>query len=135
MIRYLILFLLLCTSTVFSQDTIPRYWIGFTDKINSNYTLNNPLGYLSERAILRREKQAILIDSLDLPVSQLYIQSVLAAGDFELWAISKWLNGQESISNGIAFTFWCKTSKPEPEIKVIHKKTMFPALKAKWKHT
>ncbi len=93
MIRYLILFLLLCTSTVFSQDTIPRYWIGFTDKINSNYTLNNPLGYLSERAILRREKQAILIDSLDLPVSQLYIQSVLAAGDFELWAISKWLNG------------------------------------------
>ena len=93
MIRCLILFLLLCTATIFSQDTIPRYWIGFTDKINSNYTLNNPLSYLSERAILRREKQAILIDSLDLPVSQLYIQSVLAAGDFEVWAISKWMNG------------------------------------------
>ena len=93
MIRCSILFLLLCTATIFSQDTIPRYWIGFTNKINTNYTLNNPLDYLSERAILRREKQAILLDSLDLPVSQLYVQAVLAAGNFELWATSKWMNG------------------------------------------
>ena len=93
MIRCSILFLLLCTATIFSQDTIPRYWIGFTNKINTNYTLNNPLDYLSERAILRREKQAILLDSSDLPVSQLYVQAVLAAGNFELWATSKWMNG------------------------------------------
>ena len=86
MIRVFSLFLLLCCATVFSQDTIPRYWIGFTDKNSTNFSLNNPQEYLSERAVLRRDNQSILIDTLDFPVSQVYIQSILSAGDFNLWA-------------------------------------------------
>ena len=93
MIRVHFLILMLCCSTIFSQDTIPRYWIGFTDKANTSHVLNNPLEYLSERAISRRDNQSILIDTFDLPVSQIYIQSILSAGNFNLWATSKWLNG------------------------------------------
>lgn len=72
-----------------SQD---YFWVAFTDKNNSEYSLSNPEKYLSERAIERRIKQNILIDSLDLPVILNYIDSVLNLGA-ELVHSSKWLNG------------------------------------------
>ena len=68
------------------------FWIGFTDKNNSEYSLNNPEMYLSERAIQRRINQNIPIDSLDLPVNKNYIDSVLTL-DVEFVHASKWLNG------------------------------------------
>ncbi|WP_167619314.1 S8 family serine peptidase [Maribellus sediminis] len=69
------------------------YWIGFTDKNHSAYSLDAPEDYLSERAIQRREKQNIPIDSLDLPVNSIYIDSILKVADVELVHASKWLNG------------------------------------------
>jgi serine protease AprX len=69
-----------------------RYWIQFTDKGNSPYTLANPSAYLSPRAINRRTAQGLAIDSLDLPVTPSYIDSVLATG-VTVRARSKWLNG------------------------------------------
>lgn len=69
-----------------------RYWIQFTDKGNSPYTLANPSAYLSPRAISRRAAQGLAIDSLDLPVTPSYINSVLATG-VTVRARSKWLNG------------------------------------------
>lgn len=68
------------------------YWVEFTNKNSSEYSLSNPEKYLSERAIQRRAKQNISIDSLDLPVNSNYIDSVLSIG-VELIHSSKWLNG------------------------------------------
>ncbi len=68
------------------------YWVGFTDKKNSPYSLSDPAEYLSERAISRREKQNIAIDSLDLPVNPFYINQVIRPG-VSLVHKSKWLNG------------------------------------------
>lgn len=68
------------------------YWIGFTDKHNSEFSLDNPEAYLSVRAIERRNKQNVPIDSLDLPVNQFFIDSVLTL-DVEFVHASKWLNG------------------------------------------
>ena len=68
------------------------YWIGFTDKNDTEYSLAFPEDYLSMRAIERRERQNIEIDSLDLPVNQKYITKVLNLGA-ELLNTSKWLNG------------------------------------------
>ena len=68
------------------------YWIAFADKNNSPYSLSFPEDYLSERAILRREKQGIAIDSLDLPVNPVYVQEVLKLEAFLVHS-SKWLNG------------------------------------------
>ncbi len=72
-----------------SQD---YYWVAFTDKNNSQFSLSNPEEYLSEGALKRRAKQNIAIDSFDLPVNAPYIQQVLNLGA-EYVHSSKWLNG------------------------------------------
>lgn len=74
------------------------YWIGFTNKNNTEYSLDNPAEYLSERSIQRRIKQNIPIDSLDLPVNQNYIDSVLSV-NVQFVHASKWLNGITVSSN------------------------------------
>jgi serine protease AprX len=69
-----------------------RYIIRFTNKGNNAFTLSNPTAYLSQRAIDRRTRYHIAIDSLDLPVTKSYIDSVLASGSVTLLNASKWLN-------------------------------------------
>jgi serine protease AprX len=68
------------------------YWIGFTNKANSPWSLQNPEAYLSQRAIERRESQSISVDSLDLPVNTSYVAGVLQLGATLVHA-SKWMNG------------------------------------------
>lgn len=89
--RNFLLWLLIFAGTVpvFAQN---YYWVGFTNKNNTAYSLSDPGKYLSERAIQRRAHQHIAIDSLDLPVNGNYIESVTALG-VELVNTSKWLNG------------------------------------------
>lgn len=69
-----------------------RYWIEFTDKNNSPFSLSNPSAYLSQRAIQRRLRQGIAIDSSDLPVNPAYLDSLIAKGA-SIRHKSKWLNG------------------------------------------
>lgn len=69
-----------------------RYWIEFTDKNNSPFSISNPAAYLSQRAIQRRQRQGIPIDSTDLPVNPAYLDSLIAKGA-TVRHKSKWLNG------------------------------------------
>jgi len=82
---FFVSFLILSTS---AQN---YFRIAFSDKNNSSFTLDRPEDYLSERAIQRRVNQNIEIDSLDLPVNQSYIDSVLTL-DVSFVHASKWLN-------------------------------------------
>ncbi len=68
------------------------YWVGFTDKQGTVGTLSEPEQYLSERAIQRRIRQNIAIDSTDLPVSKLYTDSLHRLG-YKILFVSKWNNG------------------------------------------
>ncbi|HDR51901.1 MAG TPA: hypothetical protein ENN90_09850, partial [Mariniphaga anaerophila] len=68
------------------------YWVGFTDKNDSPWSLSMPEAYLSERAIQRRTDQNIPIDSLDLPVNSTYMMQVIQLGAKFIHS-SKWLNG------------------------------------------
>ncbi|MGE0018283.1 MAG: S8 family serine peptidase [Draconibacterium sp.] len=77
---------------VFEGRAQNYYWVGFTDKNNSEFALSDPGKYLSERAIQRRQRQQIAIDSLDLPVNKSYIKAVTDLG-VEFFHSSKWLNG------------------------------------------
>ncbi|MCQ2606755.1 MAG: S8 family serine peptidase [Bacteroidales bacterium] len=87
----------LCISFIFalssfSQNFIEgRYRITFKDKKNSPYSIENPQGFLSAKAIERREKFNIEITEQDIPVNPQYIASVT-----ELGAVfcnsSKWFN-------------------------------------------
>ncbi len=70
----------------------PRYVIAFTDKHNTPYQLDKPADYLSARALQRRARQHIPIDSTDLPVNPAYIDSVLQAGNIELLYTLRWSN-------------------------------------------
>ena len=68
------------------------YWVQFTDKNDSPYSLDAPEQYLSQRALDRRARQGIAIDEYDLPVNPAYLEAVEACGA-ELLNPSKWLNG------------------------------------------
>lgn len=81
----------LCTSA-FAQIGPDLYFIEFTDKNNTPYSLDNPQEYLSQRAIDRRQAQNIAIDSLDLPVNPSYIVALQELG-LEIVNPTKWLNG------------------------------------------
>jgi hypothetical protein len=74
------------------EETAPgRFRIEFTDKDNSPFSIDAPQGFLSERAILRRENQDIPIGFNDLPVNTDYIDSIRNAGAVVL-TVSKWFN-------------------------------------------
>jgi hypothetical protein len=69
-----------------------RYIIRLQDKANNAFTLNNPSAYLTQRAIARRVRYNIAVDSTDLPVSGRYIDSIRLAGAVTILNTSKWLN-------------------------------------------
>jgi hypothetical protein len=74
--------------TAFSQN---RYVIHLTDKNNSPFSVSNPLAYLSQRSIDRRNHQGISVDITDLPVNPSYVQGISGTGATVLNK-SKWLN-------------------------------------------
>ncbi len=90
--RLFFLIFLTSMTTAFNGWCQSFYWVGFTDKENSPWSLSEPEEYLSQRAIERRERQHVEIDSLDLPVNPSYISQVLRPG-VTLVHSSKWLNG------------------------------------------
>jgi serine protease AprX len=75
-----------------AQENADVYWIRFTDKNQNLYDIFSPEDFLSPASLQRREKQNISIDSLDLPVSQFYLDSLENANIFVRYS-SKWLNG------------------------------------------
>ncbi len=83
---------LIFSSLVSAQLAPGKYWISFTDKENSPYSLDAPEEYLSSRAIERRANQDIEIQITDLPVNPDYINQVLALGEMQLLFSSKWFN-------------------------------------------
>ena len=76
----------------FTQIAPDKYFIAFTDKNNSPYSLSEPLEYLSQRAIDRRDRQGIDIDMRDIPCNPSYIQGVKDIG-VTILNPTKWLNG------------------------------------------
>lgn len=72
----------------FAQD---RYAVFFKFKPQKEFSLANPSKFLTDKAIQRRGRENIPVDSLDLPVSSSYIQGLLPYSQ-ELLYVSKWLN-------------------------------------------
>ncbi len=70
----------------------PKLIVQLKDKANNTFSLNNASQFLSARAIQRRTRYNIPIDSADLPVTQRYIDSLRLAGNVTVLSTSKWLN-------------------------------------------
>jgi len=74
------------------QAQFSRHIIELTDKKGTIHALSNPQTFLSSEAIARRKQFNIAIDSTDLPVSKVYLDSIAKAGKVEILNSSKWLN-------------------------------------------
>ena len=91
--RKLISFLaiaLLATGASAEQDTL-KYRISLKDKAATEYSLKKPEKCLSAKAIERRRKQNLPIDSTDLPVCRKYIDEIRKQG-VKIVVTGKWDN-------------------------------------------
>ncbi len=68
---------ILFSNFISAQVAPDKYWIRFTDKNNSPYSINNPEEFLSQKAIDRRIIQGIPVVENDLPVNPSYITAVI----------------------------------------------------------
>jgi hypothetical protein len=89
--KKLIFLIILLQALFLHAQTQQKYWIQFTDKNNSPYSISNPSAYLSARAIARRTKYNIPVQLNDLPPNPNYIDSVLSKG-VQLLNRCGWLN-------------------------------------------
>ena len=73
-----------------AQDTL-KYRISLTDKAETEYSLKKPQKFLSKKAIERRKRQGLRIDSTDLPVCKTYIDAIRNVG-VKIVVTGKWDN-------------------------------------------
>ena len=83
-------FVLLAAGASAQQDTL-KYRISLKDKAATEYSLKKPEKYLSAKAIERRRKQNLPIDSTDLPVCRKYIDEIRKQG-VKIVVTGKWDN-------------------------------------------
>ncbi len=73
------------------NDDLGYYWVSFTEKSDTAYTLENPLKYLSSKALERRIRHRIPINEQDLPVNRVFVQKLQEMGA-DIHSTSRWLN-------------------------------------------
>jgi len=99
--KKLLLFFMFVTCSFFAQEKEDA-WLFFKDKPNESVFLNNPLSILSQRALDRRIKQQISLDSKDVPIDIDYFNQIKIDTSVVVLGKSKWLNAlhiQGSIDN------------------------------------
>ena len=72
------------------QDTL-KYRVSLTDKNATEYSLSKPKEFLSAKAIERRKRQGLAIDSTDLPVCRTYVEQIQKVG-VKVVVTGKWEN-------------------------------------------
>ena len=93
MAEFRLFFLLLFIFTSYAASAQEsQYFVFFNDKTNTPYSLSAPSQFLSNRSIIRRQKQGITVTEEDLPVDPVYITQVSATGAIVFYA-SRWWNG------------------------------------------
>lgn len=83
------IFLIFCSNSVFAQN-MAHYLVYFKDKEQALFNNTHPTKYLSNKSIVRREKQNILVSIHDFPVTASYVTALAKFGPVK--STSKWLN-------------------------------------------
>jgi len=81
-----------CLFFVEARAQFTRYVIKLKNKGGSTFSISNPTAYLSQRAIDRRTRYGIAIDSTDMPVTPSYITQIRDVPFVTVLNISKWQN-------------------------------------------
>ncbi|MCF8296321.1 MAG: S8 family serine peptidase [Saprospiraceae bacterium] len=87
---YILIISLLVSAFAISQNN-SKYFVRFTDKNNSPYSISNPLEFLSQKALDRRAKSSVQIQQNDIPVNPFYVDSLKKIGAVVLHT-SRWFN-------------------------------------------
>ncbi|PHN06320.1 S8 family serine peptidase [Flavilitoribacter nigricans] len=98
--KYILLGMAIIYSAVlFGQDMDIDvcYWVSFSDKAQSEYQVEAPNEFLSERALSRRARFGIPLTETDLPVNAAYLDSLKTAGT-RIQYTSRWLNGAAMVA-------------------------------------
>lgn len=90
--RILPLIILLSLVAEISEAQLNRYVVKLKNKGGTPFSISNPIAYLSQRAIDRRTRYGIPIDSTDLPVTPSYVTQIDNVPNVTLLNVSKWLN-------------------------------------------
>ena len=85
----LLIFIAFITLVANAQQNF--YVVTFKDKNNSTFTISHPEEFLSQKAIDRRLRQKIKINSADLPIAYTYIKSIEDLG-IKIRLEVKWFN-------------------------------------------
>lgn len=91
MMKYILFVLLWCLSFPLKPEENLKFRIWLKDKGDSPYRLESPETFLSEKALMRRTRQGIAVDSTDLPVNESYVRTIEECGVRKV-VVSKWLN-------------------------------------------
>ena len=83
-------FALLAGGAWAQQDTL-KYRILLRDKAATEYSLQQPEKFLSEKALERRYRQGLQVDSTDLPVCRKYVDEIVRQG-VRVVVTGKWEN-------------------------------------------
>lgn len=95
--RALLILIIVCLAWHENLEAQPQetasgtYIIFLKDKKNNSYKINEPATFLTHKALARRTRQGIAIDSTDLPVSRFYLDSLQKIG-VKVYNASRWLN-------------------------------------------
>lgn len=68
-----------------------RFRVSLRDKAATTYSIDRPEEFLSPKALERRAKQKLVVDSTDLPVCEAYVKQIQALG-FRVQVRGKWEN-------------------------------------------
>jgi subtilisin family serine protease len=83
--------LIVAAQNVFAQQDTLKFRVSLKDKLATKYSLTRPEEFLSQKAIERRKRQSLPIDSTDLPVCVDYIKAVKKCG-VRVLVTGKWDN-------------------------------------------
>ena len=110
--KFFLLSFFLWISFLSSDGQYSKLIVQFKNKGSNTYSLSNPAQFLSQRAIERRRRYNIPIDSADLPVTKQFKDSIRLAGSVKVLSESKWLNqvviettDQNAINTIMSFPF------------------------------
>jgi serine protease AprX len=83
------------TLLLFAATVTQAQQLTYTVKLKykkSGYSLSQPSGFLTQKAIARRNRQHIAIDSTDLPINNSYLDSISNVPGVTIISKSKWFN-------------------------------------------
>jgi serine protease AprX len=84
--------ILFCLITIPGYSQLSRHIIELTDKKGTTTSFNQPSAFLSPKAIARRARYNISLDSTDLTVSKIYLDSISKIPNVTILNTSRWLN-------------------------------------------